>query len=99
MFGNTLQLILLPHHKPCNVLQEQQWYLPLTTNFNEVGSFLGALTEQNTIVCNNPNILPVNFSKTRNQSTTELLFVLHKTGAIDYAGNYQAGVECFTQVG
>lgn len=82
MFGNAFVLIFLSDHESGDVLQENQGNHPLGTNLNEVSTLLGTLTEQNTIVGDDSNLLVVNPAESSQQSRSILLFVLLELRAI-----------------
>ena len=43
VLGDALIFVFAAHHEPADVLDEQDWYVSLLTEFDEVGAFEGAL--------------------------------------------------------
>lgn len=90
--------IFLSNHEPSDVLEEYQWDHPLRTQLYKVGSFLGALTEEDSVVGYDTHLLAVEFAETSHQGRPILFFVLLELGTIEDSGQNSPGVERFFEV-
>jgi hypothetical protein len=98
VFGNAFVLILLANHKASYVLQKNEGYFSLGAYLNEVSTFLGALTEQNTIICYNSHLLIVYFSETCQQCGPILFLVFLKLWTIQYSPQNISTIKCLSVI-
>jgi hypothetical protein len=91
-------LVLLPHHEPSDVLQEDQRHLPLATQLHEVRPLLSTLAKQDAVVGHDSNLLVVDPTKTSHQCRPVLLLVLLELGAVEDPGKDRTGVEGLLEI-
>lgn len=93
MLGNTISFKLLSDHETCNILKEHERNLSLAAQLNEVCAFLGALTEEDTVVSDNTHWVPVDVTEASDQSVAEKFLEFVEAAAVQDAAQHGVHVK------